>query len=71
MEAFVRRYRLTPSETRVLLAMLGGQTPRQIAETTGVSLPTVRTHLSHLYTKTETTRQADLVGLFARLTTGP
>ena len=70
MEAFVRRYRLTPSETRVLLAMLGGQTPRQIAETTGVSLPTVRTHLSHLYAKTETTRQADLVGLFARLTTG-
>lgn len=69
-EAFVRRYRLTPSETRVLLAMLGGQTPRQIAESTGVSLPTVRTHLSHLYAKTETTRQADLVGLFARLTTG-
>lgn len=71
MEAFVRRYRLTPSETRVLLAMLSGQTPRQIAETTGVSLPTVRTHLSHLYAKTETARQADLVGLFARLTTGP
>lgn len=70
MEAFVRRYGLTPSETRVLLAMLDGQTPRAIAEATGVSLPTVRTHLSHLYAKTDTARQADLVGLFARLTTG-
>ena len=69
-EAFVRRYRLTPSETRVLLAMLGGQTPRKIAESTGVALPTVRTHLSRLYAKTETTRQADLVGLFTRLTAG-
>lgn len=66
MEAFVRRYGLTPSETRVLLAMLDGQTPRGIAEATGVSLPTIRTHLSHLYAKTDTARQADLVGLFAR-----
>ncbi|MBL8556733.1 MAG: helix-turn-helix transcriptional regulator [Phenylobacterium sp.] len=65
-EAFVRRYGLTPSETRVLLAMLDGQTPRGIAEATGVSLPTIRTHLSHLYAKTDTARQADLVGLFAR-----
>ncbi len=69
-EAFVRRYRLTPSETRVLLAMMAGQTPRRIAESTGVALPTVRTHLSRLYAKTETTRQADLVGLFTRLTAG-
>lgn len=69
MEAFIRRYGLTPSETRVLLAMLDGKTPRRIAESAGVALPTVRTHLSRLYAKTNTARQADLVGLFARLTT--
>lgn len=70
MEAFVHRYGLTPAETRVLLAMLDGKTPRRIAEAAGVALPTVRTHLSRLYAKTETARQADLVGLFARVTTG-
>lgn len=67
MEAFVQHYRLTPSETRVLLAMLQGQTPRGIAEANGVGMPTIRTHLSRLYEKTGAGGQTDLVRLAASM----
>lgn len=52
---------LTPSELRVALALLGGKTPGAIAPGQGVSLATVRTHLSRLYHKTDTGGQASLV----------
>ena len=57
----VERYGLTPSELRVALALLEGKTPGAIAAGQGVSLATVRTHLSRLYDKTDTGGQASLV----------
>jgi len=68
MDSFVARYGLTPSETRVLLAMLEGKSPRAIAIAQGVSMPTVRTHLSRLYAKTGTDGQAAVVRLATSLT---
>lgn len=68
LDGFVRRFSLTPSETRVLLAMLEGKTPAAIAAMQGVALPTVRTHLSRLYDKTATSGQTQLVRLVTSLT---
>jgi len=38
------------------------------AEMLGISEPTVRTHLQHIYSKTGTTRHADLLSLLHRST---
>lgn len=65
MDHFVKAYALTPSETRVLLALLEGKSPRAIATSQGVSMPTVRTHLHRLFDKTGTSGQTDLVRLAA------
>jgi DNA-binding CsgD family transcriptional regulator len=65
--AFVERYALTPSETRVLVALLEGKNPRAIAAAQGIAMPTVRTHLRHLYDKTGARGQADVVRLVASL----
>lgn len=65
MQAFVKRFGLTPSETRVLMALMEGKNPRAIAAAQGVSMPTVRTHLHRLYDKTGTAGQADIVRLMA------
>jgi DNA-binding CsgD family transcriptional regulator len=61
-----KTYRLTPTELRVLLAIVevGGGAP-QVAETLGIGEGTVKTHLKRLYQKTGARRQADLVKLFA------
>lgn len=65
--AFVERFGLTPSETRVLVALLEGKNPRAIAAAQGIAMPTVRTHLRHLYDKTGASGQADVVRLVASL----
>jgi DNA-binding CsgD family transcriptional regulator len=60
-------YDVTPAETRVLELMAEGLTVSEIAEKLGVSITTVRTHLSRLFHKTGTSRQAQLVALIGRL----
>jgi DNA-binding CsgD family transcriptional regulator len=60
-------YGLTRTETRIALGVLRGADPRHIAEEMSVSLTTVRTHLQHVFDKTDTHRQADLVRLLMRL----
>ena len=60
-------YRLSPSETELLLALMRGQTPRDFADARGSRISTVRTHMRALLAKTRTQRQQDLVALVARL----
>jgi DNA-binding CsgD family transcriptional regulator/PAS domain-containing protein len=64
-ETIARLYRLTPSELRVLLAVvqLGGVP--EVAGALGIGEATVKTHLHRLFSKTDTSRQADLVKLVA------
>ena len=65
-EAFARLYGLTGGELRVALAMAGGLQPQDTADTLGIGLQTVKTHLQHIFQKTNTTRQAELVALMSR-----
>jgi DNA-binding CsgD family transcriptional regulator/PAS domain-containing protein len=64
-EAIASAYKLTPTELRVLLAIVEiGGGPRA-AEALGIGEGTVKTHLGRLFEKTGAKRQADLVKLVA------
>lgn len=64
-EAIAKAYKLTPTELRVLLALVEVGGGHEIAEALGVADGTVKTHLSHLFRKTGVKHQADLVKLVA------
>jgi DNA-binding CsgD family transcriptional regulator len=59
-------YGLTEAEATVAAQLVGGRSRREIAEQLGVSLHAVRFHLGHIFTKTGTRRQAELVRLLMR-----
>jgi DNA-binding CsgD family transcriptional regulator len=68
-EVIARAYHLTPTELRVLLAIVEvGRVP-EVAVALGVAESTVKTHLGHLFEKTGVTRQADLVKIVAGFST--
>jgi DNA-binding CsgD family transcriptional regulator len=58
-------YKLTPTELRVLFAVVEVGGAPEVAEALGIAESTVKTHLGRLYGKTGTRRQADLVKLVA------
>lgn len=62
-ELFVRRYAITPAECRVMVHLVQGMTPAEVADTLGITLATAKTHLARLFEKTGTSRQSDLVRL--------
>jgi len=62
-EAFARLYRLTGGELRVLLALAQGLGAKEAADMLGIGEPTVRTHLQRMFSKTGTSRQAELLQL--------
>jgi DNA-binding CsgD family transcriptional regulator len=64
-EAIAKAYKLTPTELRVLLAVVEVGGVPEVAEALGIAETTVRTHLHQTYQKTGTNRQADLVKLVA------
>jgi DNA-binding CsgD family transcriptional regulator len=58
---------LTRTEARIASYLLCGQTMQEVAENTGVSVGTVRSQTKAIFEKTQTHRQAELVGLLTRL----
>lgn len=62
-ELFVKRYAISPAECRVLMMLVQGMTISEASDALGISEPTVKTHLAHLFSKTETYRQSDLMRL--------
>jgi DNA-binding CsgD family transcriptional regulator/PAS domain-containing protein len=52
---------LSRAETRVLAGLLDGNSPAAIAEAAGTSIPTVRTQISSVLTKTATKGQTELL----------
>lgn len=62
-------FKLTPTELRVLLAIVEVGGVPEIATAFGVADTTIRTHVSSLFEKTGAARQADLVKLVAEYAT--
>jgi DNA-binding NarL/FixJ family response regulator len=61
-------YNLTPAESRVMSQLLENPDVETAAEALHISISTVRTHLKHIYRKTDTNRQSSL---FHKIVTGP
>jgi DNA-binding CsgD family transcriptional regulator len=64
-EVIGKLYKLTPTELRVLLAIVQVGGVPEVAATLGIAESTVRTHLHRLFEKTGAKRQADLIKLMA------
>ena len=60
---FARAYGLTPAEHRVLHEIIQGTGVVEAAAKIRVAVPTARTQLQHIFQKTNTTSQAELVRL--------
>jgi len=65
LEALAKAFELTPTEMRVLMTIVEIGGIPDVAPVLGVSKTTVKTHLQHIFAKTGTKRQADLVKLVA------
>jgi DNA-binding CsgD family transcriptional regulator len=65
IEAVAQHFKLTPGELRVLFAIIEVGGVPEVAFALGLSDETVKTHLKHVFSKTGTNRQADLVKLIA------
>jgi len=70
-EIIAELYKLTPSEVRVLLAIVEEGGIPQVAATLGISEDTVKTHVKHIFEKTGKRRQAELVKLLAEFAQSP
>jgi DNA-binding CsgD family transcriptional regulator len=68
-EIIGRMYKLTPTELRVLLAIVDVGGVPEVAASLGVAATTIKTHLGRLFEKTGVGRQADLVKLVAGCST--
>jgi DNA-binding CsgD family transcriptional regulator len=62
-EALAKIYELTPAEAEVVQLLAKGLSLDEIAADRGISLNTVRSHLKHIFNKTGTSRQGELLGL--------
>jgi DNA-binding CsgD family transcriptional regulator len=60
-------YALTAAETKVVGSMLGGGALPQVAMRLGIGHSTARTHLKHIFAKTQTRRQGELLQLVQSL----
>src|SRR5262249_1535325 len=68
-EVIARTFTLTPTELRVLLAVVEIGGIPEVASTLGVAETTIKTHVKRLFEKTGAGRQADLVKLVAGYST--
>jgi DNA-binding CsgD family transcriptional regulator len=62
-EALTELYQLTHSEAELVRLLASGLSLEEAADKRGVSLNTARSHLKHVFAKTETSRQGELVRL--------
>lgn len=65
LEIIANAFTLTPAEMRVLTAVVQIGGVPEVAPVLGISETTVKSHLQHIFAKTGTARQADLVKLVA------
>lgn len=70
-DVLCQMYLLTPSEARLACRLAAGDTVEHAAEHLGISSNTARTHLKHIFMKTDTSRQSHLVLLLVQHTADP
>ncbi len=63
-----RLFHLTPAETRLAAVLWCGEPIKAAADICGISESTARSHLRQILKKTGTSRQAELMRVFACLT---
>lgn len=66
----VRLFGLTPREAALAVRLAAGETIAEAAERLSITRGTARSHLKVLFSKTDTHRQADLVGMLQRAAAG-
>lgn len=66
-DALAALFDLTVTEAHVFAQIAKGKTQAEIARALGIEIGTVKTHLLHIFAKTGTHRQADLVRLAASM----
>jgi DNA-binding CsgD family transcriptional regulator len=66
-DAVAAAFGLTPAETKVLASLFAGRTLAETAATLGITRPTAKSHLEHIFLKTRVTRQAELMRLWTGL----
>ena len=64
--ALAALFDLSPAETRTLERLLAGDTLAEVADKLGIAVTTARTHLAHIFDKTGTSRQSELILLAAK-----
>lgn len=62
-----RLFKLTPAEARLAAEIAGGRSVEEAALRLRIGIGTARVHLKHIFSKTATRRQAELVCLLLRL----
>jgi DNA-binding CsgD family transcriptional regulator len=65
-EGFAKLYGLTQGEVKTLMALSMSKGPQDAADILGISITTVRSHLQHIFTKTNTSGQSELLQLMMR-----
>jgi DNA-binding CsgD family transcriptional regulator len=69
LRAYAALMGLTPAETRVLVQLVRGDSPHEAAQTLGVGIATVRSHVKAILTKTDCDSIRDLMVHASRLPT--
>ncbi len=67
LHLFAELYALSPTELRVVTALMQGKSAEEYAQEMGVTMNTVRTQLKSIYKKTNTRRQSELLLLLNNL----
>lgn len=62
-EVLAKLFGLTPAEARVVVELVKGKRPQEVADNLSVSLNTVRNQLKQIFSKTNTGRQSELISL--------
>ena len=60
-------FHLTPAEALVAARLAGGMGPQAVAESTGVAVGTIRSHIRRIFEKCGVRTQVELVALLARI----
>lgn len=63
---FAELFGISPAELRVVNGLSQRLSLVEVSDTLGIGLPTVKTHLQHVFQKTDTSRQADLILLMSK-----